>query len=68
MLLIAIVFVIIMFINMHLQSNCEYIINNVNILIKTNYIIAKRKLIIKSLRNACKKYVTKKGKVKKKPI
>lgn len=31
MLLIAIDFIMIKFINVHLQSNCEYIVDNVNI-------------------------------------
>lgn len=46
MLLLAIDFIIILFINMHFQNDCEYMVNNVNI--QYEIPITKIKLIIKS--------------------
>lgn len=44
MLLLAIDFMIILFINMHFQNDCEYMVNNVNI--QYEIPITKIKLII----------------------
>lgn len=46
MLLLAIDFIIILFISMHFQNDCEYMVNNVNI--QYEIPITKIKLIIKS--------------------